>query len=149
MSRASHQIPAGLLLLFTVGVCPPTLSAAPGLSRPREPADLETAVLPAAGRSWRAVADPTTLAPDTLTGTVSYVHVEDATVHVITGVQFALRVVEVRVIADTRIEKAGEAVAMEELVPGDIVQIDYRATPEGDVADAIRVVSPSPEGGAP
>jgi hypothetical protein len=101
-----------------------------------------------AGRSWQTVAYLIVLAPDTLTGTVSYVHVEDATVHVITGVQFALRVVTVKVVADTRIEKAGESVAMEELAPGDVVRIDYRATPEGNVADAIRVVSPSAEGGA-
>lgn len=149
MSRVSHPIPATLLILFTIGVSPPPLWAAPGIAQPLRPSTvLETAVPRAVDRSWRTVAHLTTLSPDTMTGTVSYVHVEDATVQVITGIQLALRVVTVKVIADTRIEKAGESVDMEQLAPGDIVRIDYRATPEGNVADAIRVVTPSAEGGA-
>lgn len=83
-----------------------------------------------------------------MTGTVSYVHTEDATVEVITGIHLALRVVAFRIIADTQIEKAGESVAIEELGPGDVVRIDYRATPEGNIADAIRVIAPPEEGGA-
>lgn len=84
-----------------------------------------------------------------MTGTVSNVHTEDATVQVITGIHLALRVVTFRVVADTRIQRAGESIAVEQLAPGDVVRIDYRATAEGNVADAISVVAVPEEGGAP
>lgn len=145
MSRASHAIPASLLILFTLGVPPAPAATAPlGMEPPRATAPSPSALPSAAERSSPA----TITAPDTLTGTVSYVHVDDETVHVITGVHLALRVIVFHVIGDTRIEKAGESVAIDDLTPGDIVRIDFRATPEGNVADAIRVVAPPAEGGA-
>lgn len=148
MFRASHRIRAKLLILI-MGLSPMPVSAMPWrIDEPRVPAHATVAIAAVAERPSKALERYATFAPDTLTGTVSYVHAEDATVHVITGVQLALRVVSFRLVADARIEKAGVTIAMEELAPGDVVRIDYRATPEGNLADEIQVVVPPAEGGA-
>src|SRR2546425_10826185 len=88
--------------------------------------------------------------PSTYTyrGTVHTVQPRAGSLELITGVGFALRLVPKRAVAATRVEKAGVAVALADLKPGDIVRADCRRTSPGLVADRIveidRAAAPGP-----
>jgi hypothetical protein len=77
--------------------------------------------------------------PSTYTyrGTVRVVQPGASSLELITGVGFALRLVQMRTVAATRIEKAGVAIALAALKPGDVVRADCRRTSLGLVADRI------------
>ena len=77
--------------------------------------------------------------PSTYTyrGTVHTVQPRAGSLELITGVGFALRLVQMRAVAATRIEKAGVAIALADLKPGDMVRADCRRTTMGLVADRI------------
>lgn len=148
MSRASHRIPASLLITFAAYLVPQSAAAALRVTVEPTPLPLRIAVPAAPDERPAVVYRHTAFAPDTATGTVSDVHADDATIEVITGVQFALRVLAFRVVEETRIQRSGGTIALEQLAPGDIVRVDYRATPEGNVANSIQVVAVPDEGGA-
>jgi len=73
----------------------------------------------------------------TYRGTVHTVQPRAGSLELITGVGFALRLVQMRAVAATRIEKAGVAIALADLKPGDVVRADCRRTTMGLVADRI------------
>lgn len=85
---------------------------------------------------------------DTLVATVRNVHAEPGGIDVIVGVQLALHLEYYRVTESTRIERAGETVALEDLAPGDLVRIQFHEGPEGRIADSIEVVRPPMRGRA-
>jgi hypothetical protein len=59
------------------------------------------------------------------------------TMDVITGTSFALRLAVFRIHRDTEVVIRGEPAALSDLAPGRVVRIEYRRTPEGNVADRI------------
>jgi len=67
------------------------------------------------------------------------VHVQPraSSLELITGVGFALRLVPMRAVAATRVERAGVAISLADLKPGDVVRADCRRTALGLVADRI------------
>jgi hypothetical protein len=77
----------------------------------------------------------------TYQGTVHAVAPRQSSLEIITGVGFALRLVQVRAVAATRIESAGVTLPLADLKPGDVVRADCRRTPLGLVADRIEKVA--------
>src|SRR5690348_3583840 len=77
--------------------------------------------------------------PSTYTyrGTVHTVQPRTSSLELVTGVGFALRLVQMRAVAATRIEKAGATISLADLKPGDVVRADCRRTSMGLVADRI------------
>jgi hypothetical protein len=67
------------------------------------------------------------------------------TMDVITGVSFALRLVVFRVHDDTEVIVRGEQAALTDLAAGKVVRIEYRRTPQGNVADRIEELLDSAE----
>jgi hypothetical protein len=67
------------------------------------------------------------------------------TMDVITGVSFALRLVAFRVHDDTEVMVRGERAALTDLAAGKVVRIEYRRTPQGNVADRIEELLDSAE----
>ena len=67
--------------------------------------------------------------PDTLVGTVRTLDIRQGALSVTTGVGMALRVVRLRITAETRVPPA--------LKPGEVVRVVGGARPEGRVAYAI------------
>ena len=70
-------------------------------------------------------------------GTVHTVQPRASSLELITGVGFALRLVPMRAVAATRVERAGVAISLADLKPGDVVRADCRRTALGLVADRI------------
>ncbi|HEX2450096.1 MAG TPA: hypothetical protein VHJ69_03095 [Gemmatimonadales bacterium] len=75
--------------------------------------------------------------PQVLIATCRYMNAPAGSMDVITGVSFALRVVTFRVHDDTEIVVRGERADLTDLVSGSVVRIEYRRTPQGNVADRI------------
>ena len=82
--------------------------------------------------------------PDTLVGTVRALDVRRGALTVTTGVGMALRVVSLRITADTRAAEAGAAVPLSALRPGDVVRVVGGARPEGRVAYTVERVATAP-----
>ncbi|MGH7646468.1 MAG: hypothetical protein ACREMR_12900, partial [Gemmatimonadales bacterium] len=70
-------------------------------------------------------------APDTVHGMVRRVDAAAGTFDVITGVSTALRLVPLRAGTAAYISADGSPLALADLRPGDIVRVQYRATPQG------------------
>ena len=77
---------------------------------------------------------------DSVQGAVRAVDVRGRTIEVTTGVGMALRVVRLRVPADTRITAAGAPLAFALLKPGDIIRVSFGSRPGGSVAYRIERV---------
>ncbi len=80
-----------------------------------------------------------------LTATCRSMNLAAGTMDVITGVSFALRVVVFRVHDDTEVMVRGERGALTDLAAGKVVRIEYRRTPQGNVADKIEELMDSAE----
>ncbi|OLC05621.1 MAG: hypothetical protein AUH42_07165 [Gemmatimonadetes bacterium 13_1_40CM_70_11] len=74
---------------------------------------------------------------DSLQGTVQRVDVPARALEITTGVGMALRVVRLRVAAETRLTAAGAALPLAQLRPGDIVRASFGTRPGGFVAYTI------------
>ena len=85
-------------------------------------------------------------AADTIVGTLHTLDVTRATLRVTTGVGMALRVVELRFTADTRVTAGGAALEIASLRPGDVVRVIGGAQPEGRVAYTIERLLAAPGG---
>lgn len=86
-------------------------------------------------------------APYTYTGTVQAVRTTPPSVDLITGVGFALRLIHIRVLAETRLDSAGVTVTFSAIKPGDIVRAECHQADADIVAD--RVVKLASAGSAP
>lgn len=89
---------------------------------------------------------------DTVVGAVRAVDTRARTLEVTTGVGLALRVVRMRVPAETPITERGGALAFPALKPGDVVRVAFGARPEGFVAYTIERLGDMAhgrQGGAP
>jgi len=64
---------------------------------------------------------------------------------VITGLSFALRVSTFRVDESTEVVIRGERAELVDLGPGRVVRIQYRRTPQGNLADRIEEVWTPPK----
>lgn len=82
---------------------------------------------------------------DVLTATCRSMNLAAGTMDVITGVSFALRLVAFRVHDDTEVMVRGERAALTDLAAGKVVRIEYRRTPQGNVADKIEELMDSAE----
>ncbi len=82
-------------------------------------------------------AAPVQPASYTYRGTVHVVELHLSSVEIITGVGFALRLVQMHAVAATRIDSAGVTLRLRDLQPGDIVRAECRLTKSGLVADRI------------
>ena len=80
-----------------------------------------------------------------LTATCRSMSYDGATMDVITGLSFALRVVTFQVDEDTEVMVRGRRGALGDLAPGKVVRIQYRKTPQGNQADRIEEVLDSTE----
>jgi hypothetical protein len=85
-------------------------------------------------------------AADTIVGTLHTLDVSRATLRVTIGVGMALRVVELRLTADTRVTAGGAALEIASLRPGDVVRVIGGAQPEGRVAYTIERLLAAPGG---
>jgi len=85
---------------------------------------------------------------DTLRGTLRAVE-EGAGVEVITGFHLALRVVYVRVDAETRVTAEDRPAELVDLEAGQVVRIRLREGVEGPVAATIEAVRPGDRSGGP
>lgn len=85
---------------------------------------------------------------DTLRGTLRSVE-EGAGVEVVTGFHLALRVVYVRVDAETRVTAVDRPAELADLEPGQVVRIRLREGVEGPVAATIEAVRPGDGSGRP
>lgn len=83
--------------------------------------------------------------PNVLTATCRSMDLRAGTMDVITGVSFALRLVVFRVDDDTEVVVRGERAALTDLAAGKVVRIEYRRTPQGNVADRIEELLDSAE----
>jgi len=79
-------------------------------------------------------------APDTVQGMVRRVDAPAGTFDVITGVSTALWLVPLRAGTAAYISADGSSLALADLRPGDIVRVQYRATPQGNVCDKVERV---------
>ena len=76
-------------------------------------------------------------AHDSIQGTVQRVDVPARALEITTGVGMALRLVRLRVAAETRLTAAGAALPFAQLQPGDIVRASFGSRPGGLVAYTI------------
>jgi len=86
-------------------------------------------------------------APYTYTGTVQAVGTTPPSMDLITGVGFALRLINIRVQAETRLDSAGVTVTFSAIQPGDIIRAECHQADAHIVAD--RVVKLASAGSAP
>ncbi|MGH7568345.1 MAG: hypothetical protein ACREL9_05130 [Gemmatimonadales bacterium] len=70
-------------------------------------------------------------------GTVRTVETRARTLTVVTGVGLALQVVRIRLAPDSRLERAGAALAVSDLKPGDVVRAECRLVQGALVAERI------------
>jgi hypothetical protein len=87
-------------------------------------------------------------ATDTIVGTLHTIDVTRGSLRVTTGVGLALRVVELRLTADTRASAGGAPFELAALRPGDVVRVTSGTPALGHVAYTIERLSAAP-GGAP
>lgn len=73
----------------------------------------------------------------TYRGTIHAVEPHAGSLELVTGVGYALRLVQMRAVAATRVDSAGRALSLSALRPGDVVRADCRRTSFGLVADRI------------
>ncbi len=83
--------------------------------------------------------------PNVLTATCRSMDLRAGTMDVITGVSFALRLVAFRVHEATEVVIRGQPAALTDLESGRVVRIEYRRTPQGNVADRIEELMDSTE----
>ncbi len=76
-------------------------------------------------------------ARDTLRGTVRAIDATAGNFDVVTGVGMALRIVRLRAGAGTYVTAAGAPASLADIKPGDIVRVEYRVTPQGNVCDKV------------
>jgi len=90
-------------------------------------------------------------APDTVQGMVRRVDAPAGTFDVITGMGLAVWVVPLRAGTAAYISADGSPLALADIKPGDIVRVEYRATPQGNVCESVQRVGKmeSGPGGAP
>lgn len=77
-------------------------------------------------------------APYTYQGTVQEVQSKTASLDLVTGVGYALRLVHIRTVASTHMESAGATLALADIKPGDIVRAVCRMADTALVADSIQ-----------
>ncbi|HEV8356254.1 MAG TPA: hypothetical protein VGQ17_05725 [Gemmatimonadales bacterium] len=87
----------------------------------------------------------------TYQGTVHAVRTDSSSIDLITGVGFALRMVHMNIVPDTKFEAPNGKLALNDLKPGDVLRAECHRTDKGLVADRIRKIVPegSPGAGAP
>ncbi len=90
-------------------------------------------------------ATPTSPTSNVLTATCRSMNVGAGTMDVITGLSFALRVITFRVDESTEVVIRGERAELVDLGPGRVVRIQYRRTPQGNLADRIEEVWTPPK----
>jgi hypothetical protein len=86
---------------------------------------------------------PTT---SSVTGTVKVVDPKVRTLEVIAGVGHALRLMRMQVSPECQIRVGGSAGRLEDLRRGDVVRVEYREAPRGNVAQRIDAVRQAPQG---
>ena len=95
----------------------------------------------ACGSSYQRPAAP---APDSarnvLTGTCKAYDYSARTLDVVAGVSFALREVTFRLHDNTEITAGGRKAQLADLQANTVLRIEYRVTPQGNLADRITVV---------
>ena len=85
-------------------------------------------------------ARPVSTAADVLTGTCKEYDVGARTMDVISGVSFALREVTFRIHDNTEITIRNRRADLTDMRAGMVVRVEYRVTPQGNLADRIDVV---------
>ncbi len=80
------------------------------------------------------------------TGTVHAVQAKTGTLELITGVGFALRLVQISTRSSTELTSEGAAIQLTDLAPGDVVRAECTVADSGPVADHIERL-PAPESG--
>jgi hypothetical protein len=85
-------------------------------------------------------ARPTSPTSNVLTATCRSMNADAGTMDVITGLSFALRVMTFQVDETTEIVIRGERAELADLRQGKVVRIQYRKTPQGNLADRIEEV---------
>ena len=87
---------------------------------------------------------PASLPPATYTyqGTVQAVQPRTASLDIVTGVGFALRLVHIRTLPATQFASAGATLSFAGLKPGDVVRAECHMTDAGPVADRIEKLGP-------
>jgi hypothetical protein len=81
-----------------------------------------------------------------VTGTVRTVDLTARTLEVITGVGHALRLVQMQVSPEGRISVEGATGQLGDLRRGDVIRVEYRETPQGNVAERIETVRRTSQG---
>jgi hypothetical protein len=79
-------------------------------------------------------------APNILTGTCRDYDVNARTMDVVTGVSFALRLITFKIHENTEIRIRGQRAELADLRANIVVRVEYRITPQGNLADKITVV---------
>ena len=95
----------------------------------------------ACGSSYQRPAAPgPDAAPNVLTGTCKAYDYTARTLDVVAGVSFALREVTFRLHDKTEITAQGRRAQLADLQANTVLRIEYRVTPEGNLADKITLV---------
>lgn len=99
----------------------------------------------ACGGSYQSAATPTPARPvnqasNILTGTCKEYDVRAGTMDVISGVSFALRETTFRIHDNTEITIRDRRADLTDMRAGMVVRVEYRVTPQGNLADRIDVV---------
>ena len=81
-------------------------------------------------------------APTTYQGTVQAVQPKTASLDLVTGMGFALRLVHIRTLPTTQVASAGATLSFAGIKPGDIVRAECHITDAGPVADRIEKLGP-------
>jgi hypothetical protein len=95
---------------------------------------------PYQGTSVPAPAPAASAAPRVLTATCKEYDVRASTMDVITGVSFSLREVTFLIHENTEIAIRDERAELADMRAGMVVRVEYRVTPQGNLADKIDVV---------
>jgi hypothetical protein len=95
---------------------------------------------PYQGASVPGPAGPTSATPNVLTATCKEYDVGARTMDVITGVSFSLREITFHIHENTEITIRDERAELTDMRAGMVVRIEYRVTPQGNLADKIEVV---------
>ena len=81
--------------------------------------------------------------PYTYQGTVQAVQAQTASLDLVTGVGYALRLVHIRTLATTHMESAGATLTLSGIKPGDVVRAVCRMADAALVADSIQKLAPA------
>lgn len=98
------------------------------------------AVLACGGSYQPTTAPGPAVERNVVTGTCREYDYNARTLELITGVSFALRLMEFRVHGDTEITAGGRRAPLAELQANTVLRIEYRVTPQGNLADRIMVI---------